>query len=115
MDEELRIIENITYKRCSRCKRWLPLDAFNMQHGERKYRRQPYCRKCQHDYAKEKYVPMGGKTVSVIEKKSKEERDSYNELFILYKRYKDAAESFKGKYGCKGIEERLSFEYHLGF
>lgn len=114
MDDMLQI-DGVACKRCSRCHQYKSIYEFNMQNGEKTFRRQPYCRKCQHEYARENYAAAGGRIVRIVESDTKEERESYNELFSCYKRYRRTIDTYKEKYGGKGLEERLSFEYSLGF
>lgn len=106
--------ESITNcKRCSRCGQWKPLGEFNMQHDERRYQRQTYCRQCQHEYARENYTPCG-RSLSEIESTSREHRRAYNILYTQYRQYRLALDDYKGKYGESGLEDRMSFEFSLG-
>lgn len=101
-------------KRCSRCGQWKPLSEFNRQSAENKYKRQPYCRQCQHEYAKANYSPCG-RSIAEIESASKEAREAYNELYTRYKDYRLSLDEFKGRFGNEDVESRMSFEFSLGF
>lgn len=100
-------------KRCSRCKQWKPLSEFNVQSAENKFRRQPYCRQCQHEYARENYSPCG-RSVSEIEQVSREKREAYNILYLRYRDYRMTLENYVSRFGGEGLEDRMSFEFSLG-
>lgn len=100
-------------KRCSRCGQWKPLSEYNMQSAESKFKRQPYCRQCQHEYAKENYSPCG-RSISEVAQKSQENREAYNTLYRRYKEYKLTLADYATRFGNEGLEERMSFEFSLG-
>lgn len=93
-------------KRCARCHKYKNIREFNYHAYTEITHRQPYCRDCQREYARE----HSSHRASV---RPEAQRSSYNELYAAYKAFRARFEAYKQSYGDDPTD-RLTLEYDLG-